>query len=90
MCICKTNVEGSMCDQCKLGYFGLEQSNPEGCQFCDCHPAGTIVNSTCDGFTGECQCKEAAGRQCVSRALLQKINYEVRCNLTPIKMTHIV
>lgn len=87
MCICKTNVEGSMCDQCKLGYFGLEQSNPEGCQFCDCHPAGTIVNSTCDGFTGECQCKEAAGRQCEPFISAFPIKYGPQAGGTLINIT---
>lgn len=30
-CQCKANVEGSRCDRCKRGYYGLSASNPLGC-----------------------------------------------------------
>ncbi|XP_031342212.1 basement membrane-specific heparan sulfate proteoglycan core protein isoform X8 [Photinus pyralis] len=35
-CHCKTNVEGPRCDHCRPGTFGLNHTNPEGCQKCFC------------------------------------------------------
>ncbi|OZC06693.1 hypothetical protein X798_06324 [Onchocerca flexuosa] len=35
-CICKANVEGVYCDQCKKGTINLNMKNPEGCQPCFC------------------------------------------------------
>ncbi|ODN05050.1 Basement membrane-specific heparan sulfate proteoglycan core protein [Orchesella cincta] len=35
-CICKVNVQGARCDQCKRGYFGLSSTRPEGCLACFC------------------------------------------------------
>ncbi|PIO38877.1 hypothetical protein AB205_0180400, partial [Aquarana catesbeiana] len=32
-CLCKQNVEGKRCDQCKPGYFGLSATNFFGCQY---------------------------------------------------------
>ena len=31
-CTCKRNVQGLKCDQCKPGFFGLQQNNLGGCQ----------------------------------------------------------
>lgn len=33
------NVEGSRCDQCRLGTFSLEADNPKGCTRCFCFGA---------------------------------------------------
>ncbi|XP_074605180.1 laminin subunit alpha-1-like [Brevipalpus obovatus] len=38
-CWCKLNVEGKLCDQCKLGYFDLVSENPYGCRECFCFNA---------------------------------------------------
>lgn len=35
-CICKPNVIGKFCDQCKLGTIYLNKENPLGCQACFC------------------------------------------------------
>lgn len=35
-CRCKVNVEGESCDQCRIGTFGLDQENPDGCTSCYC------------------------------------------------------
>ncbi|XP_035226040.1 basement membrane-specific heparan sulfate proteoglycan core protein-like isoform X3 [Stegodyphus dumicola] len=35
-CPCKSNVQGSSCNQCKEGFFNLETRNPEGCAPCFC------------------------------------------------------
>lgn len=35
-CFCKRNVIGASCDQCRVGYYGLEESNPYGCKQCFC------------------------------------------------------
>lgn len=40
-CTCKPLVTGQRCNQCKLGTFGLNQSDPSGCQPCNCFPKGT-------------------------------------------------
>ncbi|XP_050682975.1 basement membrane-specific heparan sulfate proteoglycan core protein isoform X5 [Leptidea sinapis] len=43
-CNCKQNVEGESCDRCRVGTFGLDASNPEGCLEC-----------FCSGVTKNCQ-----------------------------------
>ncbi|XP_042540732.1 laminin subunit beta-4 [Dipodomys spectabilis] len=56
-CLCKENVEGAKCDQCKPSYFGLSASDPLGCRPCGCHPLGSLPFSTCDVDTGQCFCR---------------------------------
>ena len=35
------------------------------CSACDCNATGTVVDSTCDPFTGQCSCLDGvAGRRC--------------------------
>ncbi|KAK6617380.1 hypothetical protein RUM43_014389 [Polyplax serrata] len=43
-CVCKNNVEGPKCDQCRYGSFGLSENNVEGCHKC-----------FCSGVTDDCQ-----------------------------------
>ncbi|XP_043569548.1 laminin subunit beta-4 [Chiloscyllium plagiosum] len=65
-CICKRNVEGTRCDQCKPGYFGLSAVNPEGCEECRCDSRGSVsVHSVCDAISGECHChRYVTGKNC--------------------------
>lgn len=64
-CHCKTNVKGRQCDQCKEGYWNFTAENPTGCQECTCNILGTINNSGCNVYTGECTCKRlVTGRDC--------------------------
>ncbi|XP_075715525.1 laminin subunit beta-4 [Rhinoderma darwinii] len=64
-CVCKENVEGIRCDQCKPGYFGLNANDLAGCQYCGCNPFGTLPFSVCDAVTGACQCQSlSTGRHC--------------------------
>uniref|UniRef100_A0A8B9RKF8 Laminin subunit beta 2 n=1 Tax=Astyanax mexicanus TaxID=7994 RepID=A0A8B9RKF8_ASTMX len=65
-CRCKQNVEGSRCDKCKPGFFGLSPDDPLGCQPCKCDPRGTLSGSSqCDPVKGDCFCKRlVTGRSC--------------------------
>ncbi|XP_056413919.1 laminin subunit beta-3 isoform X2 [Hyla sarda] len=64
-CICKENVGGERCDQCKPGYYQLNAANPQGCSKCDCNPQGTERDQPCDSETGQCRClPNVAGRHC--------------------------
>ncbi|XP_073398519.1 laminin subunit beta-3 isoform X3 [Dendrobates tinctorius] len=64
-CICKENVGGERCDQCKPGYYQLNAANPRGCTECDCNPQGTERNQPCDSETGQCRClPNVTGRRC--------------------------
>ncbi|XP_018411554.1 PREDICTED: usherin [Nanorana parkeri] len=57
-CICKVNIWGRQCDQCKDGFYNLQESNADGCQPCRCNTTGTLNGSnTCHHTTGQCRCK---------------------------------
>lgn len=30
-CVCKDNVQGLECNECKSGYYNLQENNPQGC-----------------------------------------------------------
>ena len=45
-CICKYNVEGDRCDQCKRGHFYLNSLTPNGCLPCFCSGVSTDCTST--------------------------------------------
>ncbi|XP_077990481.1 usherin-like [Glandiceps talaboti] len=55
-CVCKQNVIGISCDRCNYGYKNLDNSNPLGCESCNCDPFGS-VSEYCDPETGQCQCQ---------------------------------
>ncbi|XP_075120314.1 laminin subunit beta-3 [Leptodactylus fuscus] len=64
-CICKENVGGERCDQCKPGYYQLSAANPQGCSKCDCNPQGTERDQSCDSETGQCRClPNVTGQRC--------------------------
>uniref|UniRef100_A0A452UH64 Laminin subunit beta 4 n=1 Tax=Ursus maritimus TaxID=29073 RepID=A0A452UH64_URSMA len=64
-CLCKENVEGAKCDQCKPNHHGLSAADPVGCQPCNCNPFGSLPLSTCDVDTGQCLCQPfATGPHC--------------------------
>lgn len=64
-CHCKANVKGRRCDMCKDGFWNLNLENPEGCQACTCNTLGTVDNSGCNMYTGECTCKRLViGKDC--------------------------
>lgn len=45
-CICKYNVEGDQCNQCKRGHFYLNSVTPNGCLPCFCSGVSTDCTST--------------------------------------------
>ncbi|XP_019897237.3 laminin subunit alpha-1 isoform X2 [Esox lucius] len=47
-CMCKDNVGGSGCHECKAGTFGLSGPNPAGCSPCYC----SGVSSDCEELSG--------------------------------------
>lgn len=64
-CHCKAFVKGRRCDTCKDGFWNLDENNPEGCQNCTCNTMGTLGNSGCNVYTGECTCKRlVTGKDC--------------------------
>ncbi|TMW54832.1 hypothetical protein DOY81_000065 [Sarcophaga bullata] len=64
-CHCKTNVKGRRCDMCKDGFWNLVDDNPDGCEACTCNTLGTVDNSGCNMYTGECTCKRlVTGKDC--------------------------
>ncbi|XP_037811627.1 basement membrane-specific heparan sulfate proteoglycan core protein-like isoform X4 [Lucilia sericata] len=44
-CYCKPNVQGTYCDQCRSGTYGLSASNPEGCDECYCSQKSSTCRS---------------------------------------------
>lgn len=59
-CLCKANVMGTRCNQCRNGTMDLSASNPLGCSVCQCDPTGSL-SLDCDPFTGVCRCKPGVG-----------------------------
>ena len=69
-CACKPNVVGRRCDQCRAGYYALDETDlrENGCsQICACSENGTLPGKLgrCERLGGQCQCKaNVFGRQC--------------------------
>uniref|UniRef100_A0A670YSS0 Laminin subunit beta 4 n=1 Tax=Pseudonaja textilis TaxID=8673 RepID=A0A670YSS0_PSETE len=64
-CHCKANVEGVRCDKCKPHYYGINGSDPLGCQPCRCDPKGSLPFSLCNPESGKCVCQEfVTGQRC--------------------------
>jgi len=71
-CVCKSNVQGASCNQCKGNTWGLALENLAGCIPCQCDPTGTQLgnqvsadNLACNQNTGQCSClANRDGRQC--------------------------
>ncbi|KAH9496442.1 hypothetical protein Btru_010839 [Bulinus truncatus] len=65
-CLCKVNVEGDNCNQCKNLTYGYSGANPLGCSPCDCDP-GASTQLACATDTGQCTCLgNIGGRDCRS------------------------
>ncbi|KAM9077023.1 LOW QUALITY PROTEIN: laminin subunit beta-4 [Megaptera novaeangliae] len=64
-CLCKENVEGAKCDRCKTNHYGLNVTDPLGCQPCDCNPLRSLPLLTCIATQGQCLCQSlATGPHC--------------------------
>ncbi|XP_041351149.1 usherin-like [Gigantopelta aegis] len=60
-CLCKNQVRGRRCNQCKQDSWGLDANNPLGCKLCNCSLSGTVSSKganepSCNQNTGECAC----------------------------------
>ncbi|XP_048488928.1 laminin subunit alpha [Plutella xylostella] len=66
LCQCKDRVQGRICNDCKPLYWNLQEYNPNGCEECDCHLAGTLGGlGSCNTKNGQCICKHNVGeRRC--------------------------
>lgn len=50
---------------CREGFWNLTSSNENGCEECTCNILGTINNSGCNFYSGECTCKRlVTGKDC--------------------------
>ena len=88
VCGCKRNVIGQNCDQCAPQHFGLSESDPAGCQPCDCDLGGATDNE-CDVITGQCKCKPGSdtGRRCdvmIVGTLLPKESLSSKLMVLPV------
>ncbi|XP_055957014.1 usherin [Patella vulgata] len=71
-CVCKERVFGRMCNRCKGNTWGLNITNPLGCDLCECDPTGTQQGDSlppdslaCNNGNGQCSClANRFGRQC--------------------------
>ncbi|KAB1258488.1 Laminin subunit alpha-1 [Camelus dromedarius] len=61
LCDCKPHVTGQRCDQCLLGYYGLDTGR--GCLPCNCSTPGSLSDACTE--EGQCHCAPGvAGRRC--------------------------
>ncbi|KAG7488691.1 hypothetical protein MATL_G00037040, partial [Megalops atlanticus] len=58
-CVCKDNVGGPGCDECRQGTFGLAAHNPAGCSSCFCFG----VSSDCEELGGLVRAQIALGAE---------------------------
>lgn len=70
-CACKPQVAGRGCNICKVGTYGLNASNPDGCTRCNCSSRGTAGgnNTPQDKLVctskGQCSClSNVVGKEC--------------------------
>ena len=70
-CQCKSNAQGLLCDECRIGFHSLDANNPQGCTECTCSAAGSVVREgetipeACAATDGQCECKaNVTGRDC--------------------------
>ncbi|XP_056138337.1 laminin subunit beta-4 [Lampris incognitus] len=65
---CQHNRVGPQCEQCRPYLYQDAQrslEDPEGCISCDCDPAGSQANGSCDPVSGRCVCKDnVEGERC--------------------------
>ncbi|XP_038667644.1 usherin isoform X2 [Scyliorhinus canicula] len=93
-CLCKTHVTGLHCDQCIPHTFNISSSNPEGCQWCNCDPEGTVEGTVCDPNNGQCICQpnrhEKQCDQCRPGFMLPLVNSSgcLPCECHPIGSIH--
>ena len=58
-CVCKSKVEGDLCDKCKANHFDFPT-----CHQCRCNPKGR-KNNECNVETGDCDCQpRVTGQKC--------------------------
>lgn len=63
-CTCKRNVQGRHCNQCLPHFYGLSDSDPNGCKPCECDVGGSS-STQCDSISGQCPClPHTSGRTC--------------------------
>ncbi|XP_069489379.1 laminin subunit beta-3 [Ambystoma mexicanum] len=64
-CICKENTEGERCDRCKVGFYQISASNPQGCTRCPCDTRGARPDIPCHPEAGRCTClPNVIGQRC--------------------------
>ncbi|KAJ8360943.1 hypothetical protein SKAU_G00174680 [Synaphobranchus kaupii] len=75
---CLHNTMGRKCEMCKTFYYlhpARDIRDPAGCVLCDCDPAGSLEDGSCDSHTepalgmiaGQCRCKpNVRGDRCDS------------------------
>lgn len=73
---CQHNTTGIHCEQCLPFFYrdyDVDVQSPESCKPCDCDPAGSMEDGSCDSVTdpeyeqvaGRCQCKpNVEGKRC--------------------------
>lgn len=61
--VCSKNTVGWNCDECVAGHYGNPLNG--SCIPCECSNVGSIVTTSCNEDTGQCQCRENfGGRTC--------------------------
>ncbi|XP_076812806.1 usherin-like isoform X3 [Clavelina lepadiformis] len=56
-CKCRENVRGRKCSECEFGFKNLTDSNPQGCEPCNCNDTGSI-DQNCNPGNGQCFCRQ--------------------------------
>jgi len=88
-CKCKEGYGGTQCQICPTGHYRALVVDFARCEPCNCNEKGTKPNTTCNYFTGKCDCLDNyTGDKCtrckgLEHCNLEGIGEDIDCDKNP-------